>query len=74
MNFHDKRSMSFNEFCVYYATYRRTQAAQREGQALYNALRNVRPELEHLIWNGPLDTFNNGTKVPELWTWILENW
>jgi len=47
---------------------------ERPGQALYNALREKRPDLEARIWQTEYDTFNNDEAMPDLFNWVALHW
>lgn len=66
--------MTLNEFGSYYVEYIAANQFQRKGQALYNAIRNVRPDLEKLFWNTDLDCFDNDLVIPFVWTKLAEVW
>lgn len=63
-----------NEFGEYYCKYIIEYPYQRKGQALYNAIRNVRPDLEHFFCNTDLDCFDNDLVIPYVWTKLAEVW
>lgn len=66
--------MTFEEFCLYYSRYNKVNTFQRKGQALYNAIRDMRPDLEHYFCNTLLDSFDNDNVIPEVWAKLAEVW
>jgi len=60
---------------VFYERLRKWRAAYpswREGQAVFNALHSLHPELADEIRTTELDPFYQDARLPELYAWIAE--
>jgi hypothetical protein len=47
---------------------------QRPGQAHFNALYELRPDLADEIRGTDLDPFYNDTRIPEFLCWVVAHW
>lgn len=54
--------------------YTRRSKAERKGQAAYNMLASIRPELARSINAGPLDPFYVDSILPDFFTHIEQHW
>lgn len=60
----------WNEVNVYISIH----PQQRLGQAIYNCLADIKPELAQKITSTEVDAFYDSTKVPAMSDFIQENW
>lgn len=67
-------AMTYDEWCDYAWVYWKARPEQREGQAYFNALYMVRPELANSVRAGYLDPFYRDEKLSEFSSYLLENW
>lgn len=71
--------MTFNEYLdkvyEYHRTFLKTSDPQRFGQACFNVLATVRPDLsEALRGDATLDPFYVDYKLPEFFAYVEERW
>jgi len=46
----------------------------RAGQAAFNVLWDIRPDLANEIHTSKLDPFHRDDRLPEFYEWVEENW
>lgn len=67
--------MTFTEFIMNSATYfEKNKKEQRYGQALYNYLAKVRPDIAGEIMGTSVDPFHRTSVSDEVWTFIRSRW
>ena len=74
--------MDFQDFITeVFGPYRDSNPNQRTGQALFNAVANVRPELANKLQDSGVDPFYLEDNDPEYFSkmanalaWLAENW
>jgi hypothetical protein len=59
--------MTLNELIAYTARYRREHPEQRIGQAAFNAVCKVEPEVANLVRATDLDPFYRDERLPAFW-------
>jgi hypothetical protein len=50
------------------------QAGIRYGQASFNALAEMRPDLATQIVGSARDPFHDNSRLPDFYTWVEQNW
>lgn len=65
--------MTYSEWVLYAYAYNRQHSEQRLGQAFFNALYEIRPELADSIRATPFDPFYNNDIEPFL-VYVLLHW
>lgn len=66
--------MTLSDFYAGVAEYNKANPAQRHGQALFNYLWSVRPDLSEQIRSTELDPFYEDKRLPETYEWLMDNW
>lgn len=54
--------------------YSRVHPHQRRGQALFNYLYSVRPDLAQVICGSDLDPFYSDERIPACLSWLAQDW
>ncbi len=70
----DTPTMTFEEYCVEVHNLLKLFPFWRRGQAAFNTLNRVRPDLVDEIHTSKLDPFHRDDRLPEFYTWVKENW
>ena len=67
--------MTFADFIKSANNYYETHKPDyRYGQAVYNHLESVRPEIAKLLVGTALDPYYGAVVAPDTWAFICENW
>lgn len=69
-----KEEEEIQAFYVGWADYLRGNPAQRRGQALFNHLHDVRPDLANQLRGTDLDPFYDNSKVVDALEFIQQHW
>lgn len=56
------------------AVYLAKPASWRKGQAAFNGLLQVRPDLAELVRGGILDPFHDDNRLPDFEVWLRARW
>jgi len=67
-------AQELTEFYKAVRAYGLASPQQREGQVLFNVLCALRPDLAEQIRATNLDPFYDDTRMPDTFTWIVQNW
>ena len=74
-SFDGEHTMTFQEYMQRVDEYVSDYPDWRFGQALYNVLGLVRPDLAHELTGSPLDPFyKNPTEVMPFFSWLAARW
>lgn len=66
--------MTYEEYTAEVAAKLSEYPYWRRGQAAFNVLYRVRPDLGETIHTGKLDPFHRDDRLPEFYEWVEENW
>lgn len=66
--------MTFTAFTLYVIDYDQAHHKERSGQAAFNALWNVRPDLADQVRGTDLDPFHNDAVLLPFWHFVQEAW
>jgi hypothetical protein len=62
--------MTFEELSIQLEEYVRSHSSQRTGQAYFNALSSIRPDLANEVRCTPADPFHNDDNLPNFCNYI----
>lgn len=51
-----------------------TDKQWRRGQAYFNVLHDVRPDLAEKVRNTPMDPFHDDARLPQFFAWVCLHW
>ncbi len=70
----DTPTTTYEEYTTAVAAKLRDYPHWRRGQAAFNMLWEMRPELADKIATGPRDPFYRDDRLPDFLGWVEENW
>ncbi|WHT20952.1 hypothetical protein N8J89_07775 [Crossiella sp. CA-258035] len=60
----------FEAYCASAEAYAQRHPTQRRGQAFFNLLNRIRPELAHVVWGTGRDPFGDDGTLPDFLAFV----